>query len=229
MKNKAYALLLLKTKLFQGIHETELAAVLNCFCAAERRYEKADYVLRLGDAADFMGIVLKGRLHIIQEDFWGSRNIISVVGPGELFAEAYACVPGAVLGVSVVADEASVILYTDIRKVLTLCSAACTFHTKLIQNLLSIMAEKNLQLSGKVSYLSQRSTRKKLLSYLSAQSQKTGSSSFVIPFDRQELADFLSVDRSAMSAELGRLRDEGVLTFQKNQFQLFTTLEEIGI
>lgn len=222
-----YIPVLLKTKLFQGVSPEELSAMLQCLSAAERNYEKGDYLLRIGEVVDFMGIVLKGRIQIIQEDFWGNRNIVSLAEPGELFAEAYACVPGAPLGVSVVADTACSVLSMDIQKVLSTCENSCTFHARLIQNLLSTMAEKNLQLSHKVSFLAQRSTRKKLLSYLSAQSQRAGSPVFTIPFDRQELADFLSVDRSAMSSELGRLRDTGVLTFQKNQFELFTPLDEL--
>lgn len=222
-----YSSLLLKTTLFHGINENELSALLSCLSATQREYKKGDFILRLGDSVDFIGIVLSGSVHVIQEDFWGNRNIVSIVGPGELFAEAYVCVPGTPLAVSVVAETNTTVLCLDIHRVLTTCGNACLFHARLIQNLLSTMAEKNLQLSGKLTHLSQRSTRKKLLSYLSAQSQRTGKDTFLIPFDRQELADYLSVDRSAMSAELGRLRDEGVLAFQKNQFQLFTPLEDL--
>ena len=127
---------------------------------------------------------------------------------------------GVTLGVSVVAAEASAVMFMNVRRVLTTCGSACEFHSRLVRNLLSVLAEKNLRFNDKLTHMTQRTTRQKLLSYLSAESLRQGASEFDIPFDRQQLADYLSVDRSAMSNELCRMRDEGLLGFRRNHFVL---------
>lgn len=167
-----------------------------------------------------MGLVLEGAVHIIKEDFWGNRSIIARIGPGELFAEAFSCAEIPSLPVSAAAVTDCTVLSINYRKIITVCSHACVFHTRLIHNMLHILALKNQMLMDKLGYLTKRTTREKLLSYLSAQAVQTGSSRFFIPFDRQELADFLCVERSAMSAELSRLKKEGLLDYRKNEFTL---------
>ena len=209
-----------KSPLFKGIGEEDLASLLSCLAARERRWQKGEFVLRAGDEVDSLGLVLDGRCHIVREDFWGNRNIVAEVGPGEIFAESYACAAGARLTVSVLAVERSSILFLDAGRLLAACPSACPFHTKLLGSLVSVLAGKNIYMNEKLDHTAQRSTRRKLLSYLSAASRKCGSASFEIPFDRQELADYLAVDRSAMSAELGRMRDEGLLEFERNRFVL---------
>ena len=165
-------------------------------------------------------MVLSGSVHIVKEDFWGNRNIVTEIGPGQIFAESYACTPGAALGVSVVAAEAAAVMFMNVRRVLTTCSSACEFHSRLLRNLLSVLAEKNLRFNDKLTHMAQRTTRQKLLSYLSAESMRLGSPEFDITFNRQQLADYLSVDRSAMSGELSKMRDEGLLDFYKSHFRL---------
>ncbi len=165
-------------------------------------------------------MVISGRVHILKEDFWGNRNIITEALPGDVFAEGYACTQGAELGISAVAAEDSRIIFMEVRRVIITCPSACAFHVRLIRNLLSVLARKNLLMDEKLTHLTQRTTREKLLSYLSSESKRQGSASFEIPYNRQQLADYLSVDRSAMSSELCRMRDEGILTFEKNRFRL---------
>jgi CRP/FNR family transcriptional regulator, dissimilatory nitrate respiration regulator len=209
-----------QTPLFAGITEDKADRMLACLSAARRTFAKGAYVLRTGDDVNRFGMLLSGSVQVVAEDFWGNLNILAILGVGEVFAESYACLPGAKLTVDVIALEDTEALFLDARNALMPCSSACDEHGALVRNLAAMLAAKNLNLNDKLHHVTQRSTREKLLSYLSAQSARAGSPSFSIPFNRQQLADYLAVERSAMSAELGRLRDEGVLTFQKNSFRL---------
>lgn len=212
--------LIKRTALFDGIEENEIAAMMNCLSATTESYKNGQIIYRLGDTTTLVGEVLSGSVYIIKEDFWGNRSIISEIGAGQFFGETYALIPSAPLEVSVVAADACEVLYLDVKRIMTTCSSACEFHARLIRNLLMVTAQKNLLLTRKLEYMAQRTTREKLLSYLSAESQHMKSPSFEIPFNRQQLADYLSVDRSAMSNELCKLRDEGILKFEKNRFEL---------
>ena len=164
--------------------------------------------------------MLSGEIHLVKEDFWGNRSLVSRVGPGGLVGEVYACLPYQRLTVGVQAAADSCMLFLQAERIFSPCQSACGFHQRLIRNLAAVLAGKNRMLMEKMEHLTQRTTREKLLSYLSAESQRQGRANFTIPFNRQQLADYLSVERSALSAELGRLRDEGVLTFHKSEFTL---------
>ena len=165
-------------------------------------------------------LLVKGKLHIQSDDYWGNRSIINMVGIGELFGEAYVSPNSGALLNDIVAIEDSTVILFDVRKVLTTCSSACKFHTTVVQNLVFALSEKNQNLVRKLGHMSKRSTREKLISYLSEEAKKHNSATFTIPFNRQQLADFLFVDRSAMSNELCKMRDEGLLIFKKNEFKL---------
>lgn len=220
---KKYLSIIQKSPLFSGISKKELEVMLNCLSPVLAEYDKNQFILRFGESVTSVGLALSGSIHIIKEDFWGNRNIVSYISPGQLFAETYACTQGVTLGVSAVAVEPAVVLFLEVRRILTTCTSACEFHARLIRNLLSALAEKNLMLNDKLTHMVQRSTREKLLSYLSAEALRQGSSSFDIPFNRQQLADYLSVDRSAMSNELCKMRDEGLLSFSRSRFTLMET------
>lgn len=207
--------------LFQGIAESEIDVLLHCLKAEVMEYQKGEFVLHRGQPIHKMGLVLSGAVHIIKEDFWGNRVILGGAQPGQIFAESYACLGNENLTVSVVATKNARVMFLDIGRILQVCTAACAFHTKLIQNLLTVLASRNLMLTQKVEHMAQKTTREKLLSYLSGEAQRAGKSIFTIPYNRQELADYLSVDRSAMSTELGKLQREGVLKCEKNRFELF--------
>ena len=213
-----------KTSLFRGVSEQELPALLDCLAPGVRDYAKNELILRQGEDVSAVGMVLSGRAQVIEEDFWGNRSILADAWPGDLFAEAYAFLPGELLRVSVAAAESSSVMLLDGKRILAVCSSACAYHTRLVQNLLAESARKNLALTRKVSHMSKRTTRDKLLSYLSGQSLAAGSDTFEIPFNRQQLADYLCVDRSAMSNELCKMRDEGLLAFDKNHFHLKGTI-----
>lgn len=215
-----YIPVLMRSRLFDGVEEEDLVVMLDCMEAKIRRYRKGEYVFRQGEMLDAIMVLEEGCLHVQRDDYWGNRSIISVVGVSELFGEAYAVPGSGPLQNDVVAVEDSVVIAFDVRRVLTTCSSACVFHSMAVNNLFGAIAEKNRQLVQKMDHISRRSTREKLISYLSSEAVRTGSGSFEIPLNRQQLADFLSVDRSAMSAELGRMRDEGLIQFEKNHFTL---------
>ena len=209
-----------KAAIFSGIREEEIYAILHCMEAKAEEFPKGSRILRAGDAVDAVGLLLTGEALVVQEDFWGNRNLLSHLGAGQIFAESFACSPGATLNVNVDAESACTVLFLNLRHLITTCPNSCAHHNRLIRNLLADMAGKNLRFNEKITHMSQRTTREKLLSYFSAEAQRQGSSEFDIPFSRQQLADYLSVERSGLSAELGKMRDEGLLTFRKNHFVL---------
>ena len=212
--------ILTECALFHGLREAQIREMLPCLSARQSRFRRGQFLLHAGDRVAFAGILLSGEAEVLQEDFWGNRNLLAAIGPGDLFAEAFACAH-AVSPVSVLCKTDGSVLYLNVRAVFSPCEKACAQHKALSQNLIRVLAEKNMQLNEKAGYLSQRSTREKLLAYLSAQARRTGSASFRIPFDRQQLADFLSVNRSAMSAELSKMQREGLLRAERSDFTLF--------
>lgn len=217
---KKYNEVLKRTRLFAGVGEGEIESMLSCLGARLKTYKKGEYVFRQGEHISDITVLLEGNLHIRQDDFWGNRSILGQISVGEMFGEAYATQDSGPLLNDVVAVEDSVVIFFDVKRILTTCSTACRFHAIVVQNLFFAISEKNRKLVGKLGILSKRTTREKLISYLSEQAKKQNSGSFLIPFNRQQLADFLSVDRSAMSNELCKMRDEGLLEFYKNRFKL---------
>lgn len=210
-----------KTNLFRGISEQEIDTMLKCLQTELRRYGKGDVVLQAGDQIRRMGLVLSGSVRIENDDIWGNKSILDQTGAGQVFAETYACMPGEPLMVSVVAAEITEILFLDVERILKTCPDACSYHSRLIRNLLMISAQKNLNLSRRIFHTSSKTIRGRLLSYLSYEASRAGSCEFTIPFNRQQLADYLSVDRSAMSTEIGRMQKEGLLRTEKNYFYLY--------
>lgn len=218
---KKYLKILKKSQLFSGVAEDEIEAMLDCLSAELRTYQKGSYVLHQGEYLHHITVLVAGSLLIQKDDFWGNRSIVNKISAGEMFGEAYVAPGSEALLNDVIATEDSAIIFFDVHKILTTCSSACRFHAVVIQNLFYAISVKNRSLVQKLGHMSRRTTREKLLSYLSEQAKKQGTSSFEIPFNRQQLADFLSVDRSAMSNELCKLRDEGLLSFERNRFQLY--------
>ena len=217
---KKYIPILDKTQLFSGVSEEEIGSMLSCLDARMREYKKGEYVLRQGERLDHITVLVKGCLHIQSDDYWGDRTIVSRIVVGDMFGEAYIAPESGALLNDVVAIENSTVIFFDVRRIMTVCSSACRFHSMVVKNLFFAISEKNRQLVRKIGHISKRTTREKLISYLSEEARRQNSASFDIPFNRQQLADFLSVDRSAMSYELGKMRDDGLLTFEKNHFRL---------
>ena len=217
---KDFSSVIRASQLFSGISEEELAAILACLNAEKRYFPRDTFVLRAGDTAESIGLVLSGSVLIIQEDIWGNRNILSKAGPGQTFAAAFACAPGSLLNVSVIAETPVIAMFLNVKRILNICSSACSHHNRIIRNLLSELAEKNLRFSEKLTHMGQRSTRAKLMSYFSAEAQRLGKYEFDISFSRQQLADYLGVERSGLSLELGKMHNAGLLDFHKSHFVL---------
>lgn len=209
-----------KCPLFDEIADDHLLKMLTCLGARVIAFDKKYTILLEGSAADHIGIVLSGAVQVVQVDYDGNRSILSELGPSELFAEAFACAQVRAIPVSVIASEACEVMLIDCKHILHTCSNSCGFHQQLIYNLMKDLATKTLQFHQRIEVTSKRSTREKLLTYLTIRAKQTGSRRFEIPFDRQELADYLEVDRSGLSAEIGKLRREGILESHKRHFEL---------
>ena len=219
-------LFLSNTILFQGTSPEEVKAMLGCLQAEQKTYQKGEMIYRMGDAVPAMGLVLSGSVSIENDDIWGNKSILDTASAGQVFAETYACVPSEPMMVSVVASEKTEVLFLNVNRILQTCSNSCSHHNKIIHNLLSVSARKNLNLSRRIFHTSAKSIRGRLLSYLSYQAMKNGSREFDIPFSRQQLADYLSVDRSALSNELSKMQKEGLLQADRSHFLLRKTIEE---
>lgn len=218
---KEFVPVLKRTKLFSGVGDDDISTMLSCLGARLLTYKKGEYVLRQGEHLSDILVLAEGSLHIQRDDYWGNRSILGHIGVGEIFGEAYVAPESGALLNDVITVEDSSVFFFDVKRVISTCSSACRFHTMVVQNLFFAISEKNRGLVQKLDYMSRRTTREKLISYLSEEAKKQNSASITIPFNRQQLADYLSVDRSAMSNELCKMRDEGLLEFEKNRFRLF--------
>lgn len=217
---KKYILVLKRTKLFSGVGEEDIASLLSCLGARKKEYKKGEYILREGEHISDIFILVEGKIHIQKDDYWGNRSILSVISVGEMFGEGYAAPESGALLNDVVAVEDSSVIFFDVKRILTTCSSACRFHNMIVQNMFFAISDKNRNLVQKLGHMSGRTTRAKLISYLSEEAKRQGSSAFTVPFNRQQLADYLCVDRSAMSNELCKMRDEGMIKFEKSRFEL---------
>ena len=217
---KKYLKLLSKSEIFQGINENEILQMLNCLSGKIRKYKKGEYIFTVGDKVSSVALILEGSVHIQKEDYWGNLSILNKMSEGDTFGEAYSLLSSNKAENNAGAVRHSLLLYRYLKKILTVCSSLCSFHNQLIINTYTVISAKNVSLTQKIGYLSQRTTREKLFSYLSDQSIKAKSASFTIPFNRQQLADFLAVDRSAMCSELSKMQKDGIISYYKNNFIL---------
>lgn len=224
---KKYIPILKRAQLFYGVDDSEINSMLSCLDAKMKKYAKGEYIYRQTDNINNLAVLVEGELHIQKVDYWGNSTIISRIGVGDMFGESYASTDDASLLNDAVAIKDSTVIFFDVSRIIRVCSNACRFHTKIVENLFFILSHKNRELMQKISHISRRTTREKLISYLSEESRRQNNSSFKIPFNRQQLADYLSVDRSAMSNELCKMRDEGLLNFEKSHFELLFPTSEL--
>jgi len=211
--------------LFSGIRREEIRILLVCLKSRKVPYAKGEVIFRMGEKITAAALLLSGKAHVEWYDYWGKRHIVNAVLPGDIIGETYAASQG-VPNANVVADEETVLLFLDLSSLLHMCSSACPFHARLIDNLFAFLAQRNLPLREKLTYITQPTLKDKILAYLSAESIRQHSSYFDIPFDRQQLADFLFAERSALSNELSKLRKDGLIDFEKNHFHLLTKERE---
>ena len=206
--------------LFDRIGDESLKEMLGCLNAKECSYKKGDAVFAEGDKAKYLGIVLEGSVQLVRVDYYGNRSILANIEPPQLFGEAFACAGLKSLPVDAVAAADTKILLLDAQRIARPCGNACPCHGQTILNLLHIVAKKNLVLHQKIEITSKRSTREKLMTYLLLQAKNAKSHTFTVPYDRQELADYLEVDRSGLSVEISKLRNEKVLECRRSTFTL---------
>ena len=217
---KKYLEILKKCPLFFGIEDEKLLTMLNCLSAKVVSFDKKYTVLAEGTPAKYIGIVLTGSAQILQIDYYGNRSILGNVGPSEVFNEAFACAETKAVPVTVIANEPSEIMLIDCSHILHTCQNNCGFHQQLIFNLMKDLAGKTIMFHQRIEVTSKRTTREKLLAYLFLLAKKADSPEFTIPFDRQELADYLEVDRSGLSAEISKLKNEGIINCNRSRFEL---------
>lgn len=218
---KKFLPVLLDSELFSGMDSNSISSFLECMGAIVRKYSKDEIIFHMGDYTKQIAIILIGSVLTIKEDIWGRRHILAMIKSGETLAESFAAAKESILTVNAIANSDCELLFLNIDKMMSVCSLACDAHNRVIRNLISVLAEKNLMFNEKITHMSRRTTREKLLSYLSSEARIQKSLSFDIPFDRQQLADYLSVERAAMSVELSKLQKDGLLKTKNKHFELF--------
>lgn len=217
---KKYFKILRECTLFDNISDENLIHLLNCLDAKVEWFDKKCTIIAEGTPAKYIGVLLSGSAQMIKIDYFGNRNIVLNVASKEVFGEAFACAGVRAIPITIIANEPCEIMLINCNRIMQPCAKACGFHQQMIYNLMKDLAIKNIIFHQKVEITSKRTTREKLLAYLMLQAKNQKSNRFDIPFDRQELADYLEVDRSGLSAEISKLRKEGVLTSRKKHFEL---------
>lgn len=215
-----YIQILKKTPLFASLMDQDIHSMLECLGATEKIFEKNQTILLSGQPVEFVGIVLCGEITIEKEDIMGNHSIIAHIPAPGLFAEAFACAGIMESPVTVRAATKSTVLFLKFKQIISTCPTSCAYHNQLIENMMKVLAAKNIVLNQKIDVLSQRSVRERILTYLLNIAQQNHSKQFSIPFSRAQMADYLSVDRSAMSRELSKMQEEGLIKYQKNEFHL---------
>lgn len=211
----------MNSALFSGIQAEEMGCLLGCIGGYVKTFPKGAYIASEEDNIRNIGIVLSGTVHMIKEDIWGSKTIISHIDEGGLFGETFVCANDHNASVSFLAAENTEVLFLPFHRVMTTCSHSCGFHHRLVENMVVVLADKNRSLMEKIEVVSKKSLREKILSYLSLEAQKHDSKYFDIPLGRLELADYLCIDRSALTRELNNMKKDGLLDFDKNTFHLY--------
>jgi CRP-like cAMP-binding protein len=204
--------------LWSGIGYSDFESMLRCMEAKTRSYNKGDVILMAGDAVNNIGLIISGSVKVIKEDMDSNISILTELAASNIFGAVLACAGIDHSPVTVQASEKCEVVFFDYGKVLTCCSSVCEFHTRMIANMLKLIALKNLQLTQKIEILSKRTTRDKLLAFFDL--QRGMAKKFTMPYNREEMAQYLCVDRSAMSNELCKMRDDGIIKFHKNNFEL---------
>ena len=210
----------LNTPLFDGISPADRLAMLHCIGYHVGTYEKGEIVAFENENIRHVGLVLSGTVDMVKEDIWGNRTMLVRMGREELFGETFACGTDSQSVATFIASEAANILFISFDRVMRNCSNACVFHHRMIENMVRIIADKNQKLMRKVEVVSKRTIREKLLTYLSLQSQEQNSCYVELPLGRVELAEYLCVDRSALTRELAKMKEEGILDYDRNTFRL---------
>nr|WP_317357623.1 Crp/Fnr family transcriptional regulator [uncultured Tyzzerella sp.] len=221
-----YIKIIKNSKLFFNISEDEIKLILNHLLLHIKDYKKGQYIFNIGDKINGLGLVVSGLVHIEKEDFFGNRSIICQVCENDIFGASY-YYDEEPLPNNILAATNTTIMFLDIKKSLNLQNHCCDKNLKVMDNFIKIMLKKNKDINKKLDHISQRNIRNKILSFLYDQSLKNNSNSFYISFNRQQLADYLCIDRSALSSELSKMRKENLINFTKNYFQLNDNIKSL--
>jgi CRP-like cAMP-binding protein len=209
-----------KANIFKNITETELSFLLKCLLAVKKDFDKENFIINAGDPMSRIGIVISGSVDIIQEDAVGRRTILTTIKRPDVFGEGIVAAKIEESPVSVVAAEKTSVLFLDYRSMIEKCEKNCVFHSRLIENMLELMSKKLIMLNKKLSYSLMKTIREKVSSYLVEEYGKNKNRTFIVPYNREELANYFSVDRSSLSRELSQMQDEGLIEYNKSQFTL---------
>ena len=209
-----------KCILFKNINKDDLLSVIKCLGGIIKSYSKDDIIISEGDNADILGVILEGSVHITRIDYYGNRDIIAGFKKGEIFGETISIIDNNKMLVNVISDEDTKVLIIKMKKILSPCDKPCYFHKEILLNLLHALAKKNIMFNKKIEIMSKKTTKEKLMCYLSFQAKENNSSEFEIPFNRQELADYLGVERSGLSVEINKLKKDGIIDSNKNYFKI---------
>ncbi len=202
-------------KLFEEINEPDIYSMLKCLNSHTEIFPKGGFIFLSGESKPRVGIIISGATQVLKENILGDSMIVGSFGPGEMFGETFACMRMKEMPVTVIASEKCEILFIDIESIIHTCKSACSFHRQLISNLLKVIAEKNIFLNQKMSYITHKTIRGRLEAYFYDMIEQSGSYTITLPYNRNELADFLCTDRSAMSRELSKMKTEGIITVNK--------------
>ncbi|CUH97232.1 hypothetical protein P22_3359 [Propionispora sp. 2/2-37] len=206
--------------LFAGIQEEDFEVMLGCIGSYVKTYNKGEFISFSSEPMKCVGIVLDGTVHMIKEDLWGNKTILVFIKKTELFGETFVCGNRNASTVTFFAAANARILFLPFDQVMHSCSKACIFHQFLIENMVRLIANKNIQLMEKLEVISKKTLREKIMTYLSLQAQLSNCKYFELPIGRLELADYLCADRSALTRELCKMKEDGLLDFEKNTFRL---------
>lgn len=215
---------MIQIPLFRGINKSDIMPMMACLAAYMKQYKKGEYIIFEQDIVKNIGIIFTGSIDMIKEDVWGNKTTLVRLKEKELFGETFACGENPLSSVTFLTSSDCEILFIPFTRVMHMCSNSCMFHHQLVENMVSIIASKNRQLMNKVEILSKKNIREKILAYLSFQSQEKGTKYFEIPFGRLELAEYLCVDRSAMTRELNNMKKDGIIDFDRNVFNLIESI-----
>lgn len=206
--------------LFTGIDPEDRKAMLGCIGYHIGTFRKGDIVAFEEDNMKHIGIVLSGAVDMIKEDLWGNKTMLVRARKNDAFGETFACGSDNLSVVTFLVSEDAKLLFLPFNRVMHSCTMACQFHHRLIENMVRVIADKNRDLMRKVEVVSKRTIREKLLAYLSIQAQIQDSRYFEIPLGRVELAEYLCVDRSALTRELAKMKEDGLIDYDRNCFRM---------
>ena len=206
--------------LFDGVAPEDRKAMLGCIGYHIGTFRRGDVVAFEEENIRHIGIILKGCVDMVKEDLWGNKTMLVRMRRDELFGETFACGSDNLSVVTFLVSEDAEILFLPFDRVMHSCTMACVFHHRLIENMVHIIADKNRDLMRKVEVVSKRTIREKLLAYLSIQAQIQDSRYLQIPLGRVERAEYLCVDRSALTRELVKMKEDGLIDYDRNCFRL---------